>query len=114
MKPLSTRAHGVVDYTFAALVYVLPRAAGWSAKVTALMTGSTVGTLAYSALTRYELGAVKLLPMRAHFALDVANCACFLAAPFVFPDENRTVKSLLVGLGLFGLSVVALTEASKR
>ena len=71
MKLLSTRTHGVVDYLTAGTLLALPRAMGWGDRVTNLLTGAALGTVAYSLLTRYELGAVKVLPMKAHLALDL-------------------------------------------
>ncbi|HEX6292153.1 MAG TPA: hypothetical protein VFZ66_23395, partial [Herpetosiphonaceae bacterium] len=81
-----------------------------SAGVTQWMTGMALGTLAYSALTRYELGLFKWLPFKSHLTLDALNGGLFCMAPLLFPDEDRTVKGALVGIGLFELLVTATTE----
>ena len=61
MKLFSMRTHGVLDYCLGrSSCSLLPRALGWSRPVTNLLTGSALATLAYSLMTRYELGAVKL------------------------------------------------------
>lgn len=109
-RPISTRTHGVLDYTAAATLYALPRMLGWSDRVTDLLTKAALGTLAYSLITRYELGAVKVLPMRAHLALDAMSGAAFCAAPWLLPDEDETVTTTLAGIGLFELSAAFLTE----
>jgi hypothetical protein len=89
VKPISTRTHGILDYLTAGALLALPRALGWSAPVTKLVTGAALGTLAYSALTRYELAPAKVLPMRAHLALDGLSGALFAAAPFLCPPSRR-------------------------
>jgi hypothetical protein len=112
VKPLSTRAHGVLDYLTVGLLLALPRALGWDRPVTRLLTGAAVGTLAYSALTRYELGPLKLLPMPAHLALDGASGALFVAAPAFLAGERAATKAALIGIGLFEIAAALLTRTT--
>jgi hypothetical protein len=112
VKPISTRTHGILDYLTAGALLALPRALGWSAPVTKLVTGAALGTLAYSALTRYELAPAKVLPMRAHLALDGLSGALFAAAPFLLPAEPQGTRRALTGIGLFELAVVLLTRTT--
>jgi len=114
MRFLSTRTHGVLDLLTAGTLLALPRALGWSEKVTRLLTGAAVGTVGYSLLTRYEFGLIKLLPMRAHLALDALSGATFCAAPLLLPDEEDEVKQALVGIGLFELAAALGTEPEPR
>ena len=110
MKLFSTRMHGIIDYLSVGTLFTLPRALGWSARVTGLMTNAALGTLVYSLLTRYELGLVKVLPMKGHLALDGMSGALFCGAPLLFPDEDTSVKAALVGFGLFELAAAFMTE----
>lgn len=110
MTRISTRTHGVLDLVSAATLVALPRVLGWGDRVTATLTGLGVGTLGYSLLTRYEFGLLKVLPMRAHLALDALSGAALCASPWTFPDEGREVIATLVGLGLFEIAAAALTE----
>ena len=112
IKLISTRTHGVLDYLSVGTLCALPRMLVWDRTVTTLLTGAAAGTLFYSALTRYELGVVKLLPMPAHLALDSASGAVLCAAPFVFLDEKPLVAAGLVGIGLFELGASLLTQTS--
>jgi hypothetical protein len=102
--------HGALDYLTAGALLALPRALGWSAGVTRMMTGAALSTVGYSALTSYELGLLKLLPMPAHLALDTINGATFCAGPLLFPDEDPSVRGALMGIGLFELAVTLLSE----
>jgi hypothetical protein len=111
MKVISTKTHGFLDYLTAGAMLTLPRAMGWGQTVTRLLTGAAVGTIGYSLLTRYELGLVKVLPMRAHLTLDALSGAMLCAAPLLLPDEESEVKAALVGMGLFELAAALTTEA---
>lgn len=110
IRLFSTKTHGVLDYLTAAQLLTLPRMLGWNTGVTQWMTGMGLGTVAYSLVTRYEFGPLKLLPMRGHLALDFVNGLTFCAAPWIFPDEDRTVKMALVGIGLFEIMASLTTE----
>ena len=110
MALFSTKTHGVLDYTTVATLLALPRVLGWSPTVRTFVTGSALATLGASLLTRYELGVFKVLPMRGHLALDAISGATFAAAPFLFPDEDASVKGILVGLGVFELMAAFTTD----
>ncbi len=110
LKLIPTKAHGFLDYLTAGTMLALPRAMGWSENVTRLLTGAAVGTIGYSLLTRYELGLVKVLPMRAHLALDAMSGAALCAAPWMLPEESDEVKQALLSLGLFELAAAFTSQ----
>jgi hypothetical protein len=111
MKIISTRLHGMLDYLTAGALMVTPRALGWSAGVTRMMTSAALGTISYSALTNYELGLTRVLPMRVHLALDALSAALFCGGPLLFPDEKARVRVSLAGIGLFEFAVTLLSQA---
>lgn len=101
MNVISTRAHGVIDYATALALIVLPflfligadtggvgaaaaearnpyRVAGW------LLVGPGLALLGLSLITRYELGAVKSVPMPTHLATDVGLGLFLIASPWLF------------------------------
>jgi len=106
----TTRTHGVLDYLTAGALITLPRALGWGRGTTRLLTAAGLGTLAYSLLTRYELGLFKVLPMRAHLALDIASGATLMAAPMFLADESTDTAALVMGLGMFEIAAALTTE----
>ena len=114
MKLFSTRTHGVLDYLSVGLLSALPRALGWDKTVTRLLTGSALVTLVYSLVTRYELGAVKVLPMPAHLTLDGISGLTLCAAAGVLSGEPRPVRLALLGLGLFEITASLTTETQPR
>ncbi|MDP9373190.1 MAG: hypothetical protein M3Q65_12205 [Chloroflexota bacterium] len=112
-RPISTRLHGILDYVSVPTLLALPRVLGWSPTVTGLLTGSALGTLGASLMTKYELGLVKLLPVPGHLALDGMTGGLLAAAPFLLLDENDkkgNVTPILLGLGLFEIGAALLTK----
>ncbi len=63
MEVISTRVHGVLDYMTALLLLALPFFVEWHSTVETLLLVAGVGLLLVSLLTRYELGAFKVLPL---------------------------------------------------
>ena len=112
-KPISTKQHGLVDYAFTASLLVLSRVLPGSDGVKRALRGTALATFAMSALTRYEIGVFKVLPMRGHVALDLVTGPAFMAAPLLFTNEQRSVKGTLAALGAVGTSVALLTQTER-
>jgi hypothetical protein len=75
-----------------------------------LLTNAAIGTVGYSLVTKYELGVWKKLPMQGHLAMDALSGVMLAGAPLIFVDEDASVKSILVGLGIFELAAALMTE----
>ena len=110
MNRIPTRLHGVLDYLTVATFLTVPRVMGWNRNSTRLLTNAACGTLLYSLLTRYELGAVRVLPMKGHLTLDATSGALLCIAPLLDLEERREVLAALVGFGLFELAVTMTSE----
>lgn len=113
MKLISTKTHGMIDYLTAGMLLAAPRLLGWNSSVTRLLTGAALGTVGYSLLTRYELGAFKILPMPAHLGLDAMQGVLLGAAP-LFLNARPPVAVSLAGIGLFELAVTLSSETKPR
>ena len=113
-KPISTKAHGFLDYMTAGLLATLPRALGWDDKVTHLLDAAAAGTVAYSLFTRYELGAVKALPMQAHLAIDAVQGGALIGAAAFLEDEDIDVRATLAALGVFELGVTPFSQTQAK
>jgi SPW repeat len=106
MRFLPTSVHGVIDYLWGLALLASPWIFGFAdvpaARWTALVFG--VGAMLYSALTAYELGLLKILPMPMHLVLDGVGGVVLAASPFLFGFADRVLWPHL----LFGLfSVIA-------
>ena len=86
MRMISTRTHGVLDYLTGGTLLAVPGLLGLkdvpaSARVLRLAGG---GAALYSLLTDYELGALRVLPMPVHLAMDAASGALLASSPWLF------------------------------
>jgi hypothetical protein len=113
---IPTKVHGAVDYATSGALLAAPelfRLKDVRSSALAPRVAGAAGS-AYSALTDYELGVVKVLPMKAHLALDTASGALLAASPWVLGYRKHGVRHWLPHT-LVGLSeiAVALTTRSE-
>ena len=113
-KLISTKMHGVLDYTAVGALAALPRLLNPGMGVNRMLMGAAGGSLAYSLVTRYELGLVRLLPMPAHLMLDAGSALAFLASPLFFRAEAPRTRLTLLGIGITELTIVLLSQREPR
>ena len=109
-KPISTRVHGVLDYMTSAFLCTLPRVMGWDKTVTGLLDSAAIAATGYSLLTRYELGLVRVLPMKAHLTMDAVSGGMLLGAAALMDDEDPEVRAALAGIGLWEIGAALMTR----
>ena len=105
--------HGVADYLYAPLTFAAPQVAGFNDEDKAVTICRVVGAglMASTVLTRAEWGVCKILPFKAHLALDVAVSLFALAAPWLFGFSNNTkARNTFVAMGAVGAVVTSLTQ----
>jgi hypothetical protein len=112
MWKMSTKVHGVVDYAVGAALMALPRSIGLNRRVGALLESSGAAAAMYSAVTNYELGLVRALPMKAHLTLDALSGGMLLGAAAVLEDEDRDDRALLAAIGAFEIAAALMTEST--
>lgn len=116
-QPISKNLHGLIDYSYALVVPLLPEIAGFkhleSAKL--LCRGLGAGALSYSLLAKARWGLFRLLPFKAHLAIDLSVSCLALAAPWIldFSDKSRA-RNALLATGLTGLAATLLTEPKEE
>ena len=113
-SPISTRAHGIIDYTYAATLIGLPFALGWRGRAKALSIGSGLATLGLSMMTRYEFGVLPLLSMKTHLGVDAAESSMLLGAPRMLRGRDASAGRVLAAFGLLGGVVGSLTQTQPR
>lgn len=91
MQIVPTYAHGIIDYLTGILLVLAPFlfgfATGGPEQWVPLLLGITV--ILYSLLTDYEVGAVRLIPVRVHLAIDMVGGAFLLASPWLFGFADK-------------------------
>jgi hypothetical protein len=109
---IPSRVHGVLDYTTGVLLILAPRlfglAEGAASQVLVLLG---VATIFYSLLTRYELGLLHVLPLRAHLRLDLIAGVFVAISPWLFGFAD-VIWQPHVFVGLFGVGSSLLTRGS--
>ena len=112
-RVIPTQAHAVLDYLTGGALVAAPRLLG--------LTGTTAGKVldlaggistAQSLLTDYELGLVKVIPMRTHLALDAASGAVVAASPWIFGFANNGKRYWLPHV-LAGVSEILAAATTK-
>jgi hypothetical protein len=110
--------HAIADYAVAALLIIVPVAVGGStgAIATGIVVGATV--LVVSALTRYPLGLVKVLPFTVHSAGDYLAAALLLAAPwalhFASADGGLAAFYTVGGIAVLAVSLITNYQYSPK
>jgi len=117
-RPVDATLHGVVDYSAGAfLLTAFPALAGIEGTRAArqIRTAGAVHA-GYSTATDYPLGVVKLLPFKAHLALDAIGALALAATPFVTGQHREGRRQWVphVALCLFELASLALTDPTGR
>jgi hypothetical protein len=104
MRFLTTRMHGLLDYTVGVLLIALPWAMRWGGAAAWVPTLLGVAIVGYSLLTDYELGAGRRIPMPAHLWLDGLSGLLLASSPWLFGfDQQVCAPHVAIG----ALEVVA-------
>ena len=111
MRFLSTRVHGMMDYAMGILLLASPYLFGFATGGVKQWLPMALGVamLGMSLLTRYELGAIGLIPMPAHLAVDGLSGALLAVSPWLFGFSGIVFLPHLV-LGLIELGTSLMTE----
>lgn len=102
MRFIPTRIHAILDYLGGIVLIALPFLFGFESEAaTWIMVILGVGVLLYSAMTDYELGLVRKLPMPGHLAMDGIGGVLLLVSPwlFGFADVDPWWLFVLLGVG---------------
>jgi len=112
MLIFTTKAHGILDYLMGIFLLLVPTflhlkidsAEGF------ILYNAAGFLLLYTALTAYELGVIKLIPMKLHLTLDIFLGIFLATAPWVLNFEDQARIPFVI-LGIIQL-VAGLTTAS--
>lgn len=110
-KALNPKVHGILDYGLAALFLLAPSLFGFTETAATVSYAIGVLYIATSLLTKYPLGAIKLIPFPAHGVLESVMAVAWIIFPWVFGfagDAAARNFFIVAGVGL--LVVAALTD----
>jgi hypothetical protein len=113
MNIVNTKLHGIIDYSIAS-VLVLPWVVNFNEKSSDTWILASIGAvmLIYCLLTDYEWGQIKLIPMKAHFVMDILLAIVLIAAPWLFNIYNYFYYwPVALGITLLVLVIFSSPEA---
>lgn len=119
MKMIPTFVHGILDYIVGLVLIVAPNLFGFAdLGGPAVAIPRVIGILALvqSLLTNYELGVLKILPMRFHLGMDYLLMLVLAASPWLFGFYHQPNNVWLphVVVGIAGFLLTLLTESVPR
>jgi hypothetical protein len=109
-RPISTRSHAAIDQAWSAAASNMSQRLAGAPRLSSLLRRASDAARATSMITRYEAGAVPILPMRGHLAFDFVVCGVLLASPLFLPPSERRHALVPVAFGIAGLMVALLTQ----
>lgn len=110
MWKISTKTHGVLDFLTAGSLLAVANFTNCSPRLRSLLNTMAAGKLAYSLMTRHELGLVKVIPMPVHLALDAVSGAAVAAAPLLMDEDDQITTGACVALGLGDIVAAVTTQ----
>ena len=117
-RHVDSTLHGMTDYTVGALLMTaFPKLAGIEGTQSAKQIRAAGAFHAgYSTITDYPLGAVKLLPYKAHLALDALGAIALAATPFITGQYKKGRSQWVphVGLSLFELGSLLMSDPTGK
>ena len=110
-KPITPRAHGILDYATAGATAALSRVLGFSPAARRTANAWAAGYSAISALTNYPLALRRALPFQAHGAIDAIMAPLIPALPWLLGfARDRRARNFFLGLAAVTVVVTALTD----
>src|SRR4051794_30499524 len=115
-RPVDSTLHGVVDYSAGTfLLTAFPKVTGIEGTRSARQIRTAAAIHAgYSTITDYPLGIVKLLPYKAHLAIDALGALALAATPFVTGQFAKGRKHWVPHVALCAFELVSLVMTDPR
>jgi hypothetical protein len=115
-RPIDSTLHGVTDYTVGTLLMtVLPKLAGVEGTESATQMRITgAAHAAYSTLTDYPLGIVKVIPYKVHLAIDALGAVAVGTLPFITGQYRKGPKHFVPHLALAAFELQSLLLSDPR
>lgn len=116
MRFISTKVHGALDYLVAILLIASPWlfgfAEGGAETWVPVILGA--GTIVYSLLTAYELGAVAAISMKTHLMIDFMAGLVLIVSPWLFGfAEYVWIPHVVFGIVEIGAALMTETTPAR-
>ncbi len=110
-KPISPKAHAIVDYALAGSLLILPTAFGFNKKVKTIYAVEGITLLGYLALTETPVAVKPVIPFTTHGKIDPFNIAQFALQTGLKPFR-KDKKAMLFNIAFTAIAgiTVLLTD----
>lgn len=112
MKPIDTKTHGYLDYIMGIFLVAAPSL--FSFEMNAMQSYvfyiAGIAAIVYSLLTSYELGMIKIIPMKIHLVLDLMSGIFLALSPWIFHFSDQVYVPHLI-LGIIEILAAVLTNS---
>ncbi|PSR53100.1 hypothetical protein AHMF7605_05945 [Adhaeribacter arboris] len=115
-QPITRQMHGFADYSYIPTITAAPELFNFKEEKTAATLCRILGGKLFlsTILTRAEWGIVKVLPFKAHLALDLAAGIFTVGAPWLFGfADNTKARNAFLAFGLTSIAAASLTEPTE-
>jgi hypothetical protein len=112
-KVISKNFHGVIDYSYALIVPLLPEIIGFKKQqpASALCRSLGAGAFAYTVFTKARWGLFPVLTFKKHLLIDFSASCFALAAPWLLGfAHKKSATAAVLATGVLGLAASLLTE----
>lgn len=115
VRMIPTKAHGAIDMATGPALIAAPTLLRMNGNTGATIPPRVVGSVAtlYALLTDYEFGLKRILPMRAHLALDALGGVALAATPFLTGARKNGLRHWLPH-AVIGANEVLLAVTTKE
>jgi hypothetical protein len=110
-KPISPRAHGLIDYALVAGNLITPQLISASTKARAVFGAFGAMQGSVNALTQQPYAIRKLIPFRVHRIIDISTLPLFVLLPLVTGvTKDPRVRAYWINAGIILVALFALTD----
>jgi SPW repeat len=114
-KPVSARAHGVLDYATVAAFLNAPMVFGFHGTPAAIVYWLAGIHLLMTGCTDFPLGFFKWIPFKVHGVIELLAGIFLLVAPWIFGfAQDVTARNFFLAMAIILLVIIALTDYSQR
>jgi hypothetical protein len=111
MRSIGAWSHGIIDYLMVVFLAIAPSAIGFGGRQAGICYLLAIVHLALSLLTRYPLGAVKVVGFPLHGAIEFLVGVLLIILPWLANFARGVLsRNFFVGFGLLILLIFALTD----
>jgi hypothetical protein len=92
MKSLNSKAHGYLDFTILAALFLAPQMLGVTGTAATISYALGFVVAALVLITAYPFGLFKLIPFQVHGTIEALTAPFLLAAPWIFGFDGVSVE----------------------